>query len=194
MTTLKEYLLKESIRLNTDAKERAEKENTSPCAVCGETKFIQKFRNVVGKVEGEMHGYFSLFGGSVHGHINGKTSTLPVLSCRNCGNERKIATYNTILTKKIFYRDMYNFYFGIEHNESYRFKDIPKIYLENPKETKQYLIDNVNYDWLGEYEFYNEIKFWDPEKWIKAGFKIEKKIVTKFKFLWWEVKETVYDF
>lgn len=194
MNIIENYLYDKARLITKESERLAESKNTAPCKVCGKKEFVQKFRNVVGKVEEEMHGSFSLFGGSINGYIDGETNTLPVLSCRNCGNEKKVATYNNVTAKQTFYSDMHNFYFSIDKNEPYKFTYIPKIYLENPKKTKQYLINNPNYGWMEEYEFYNEIKYWRVETWIKAGFKINKKIITRFKFLWWEIKQEVYDF
>lgn len=64
--------------------------NEAPCSVCGKSSFVLKYRNVVGKVNGQISGSFSLFGGSIYGYVDGNTETLPILSCRNCENERII--------------------------------------------------------------------------------------------------------
>jgi len=58
--------------------------------VCGKSEFVLKYRDVNGKIEGKVSGSFSLFGGSISGYVDGSISTAPVLSCRNCENERKI--------------------------------------------------------------------------------------------------------
>lgn len=189
-TIIEIHLYERAKSLENRYKEIAERMNTACCEVCGGKDFVQKFRNVVGKIEGSMHGYFSLFGGSVSGSINGETSTLPVLSCRNCGNERKVATYNSVSLHNLFWDDITPFYWGVYHAKPEKFKDIPKIYLENAKETKQFALNHRRYD----YTFYNEITDWSAKTWIKAGFKINKKVVTRFKFLWWEFKQEIYDF
>lgn len=85
------------------AEKHAEENNSAPCAVCGSKEFVQKFRNVVGEIKGSVHGYFSLFGGSIHGYIDGYTKTLPVLSCRKCENEREIVTWNYVHAKDKFW-------------------------------------------------------------------------------------------
>jgi len=82
----------------TDKNERDAKEyNEAPCSVCKKTEYVLKYRDVEGSIHGETYGYFSLFGGSISGYIDGETHTNPVLSCRNCGNEKKveIASYKS---------------------------------------------------------------------------------------------------
>jgi len=64
----------------------ATEENEAPCAVCGKTKWVEKYRNVNGYVDGEISG--GLFW--TYGKIKGKTQTDAVLSCRECGNEKLI--------------------------------------------------------------------------------------------------------
>jgi len=158
--------------------EKAQKKNDAPCTVCGSTKFVQKFRNVVGEISGSMCGYFSLFGGSVNGSINGYTKTLPVLSCRECENEREIATWEYVFDKNVFYSFMHDFYFSVKDGTT---RDIDPFFLERPVETRKFMLDNRNY----EYTFYNDIPYWDTEIWAKAGFKINK-IQKKFLFFKWK--------
>ncbi len=75
---------------NKKERESVQKRNESPCTVCGKSEFVMKYRDVNGKIEGKMSGSFSLFGGSISGYVDGSIQTAPVLSCRNCENERKI--------------------------------------------------------------------------------------------------------
>jgi len=167
------------------SKKYADNENNKPCSVCGSKEFVQKFRNVVGEISGSMHGYFSLFGGSVSGNIDGYTKTLPVLSCRKCENERQIETWNYTHEKDVFWNFMFPFYFGINYNEEHRFKEIDKYFLERPIETRQYALENKNWN----YDWYNEITKWNPKDWARAGFEIAK---IKKSFLWlnWEIYPT----
>jgi hypothetical protein len=65
--------------------------NEAPCAACGKTAYVVKYRDVRGSVSGAVSGRFSLFGGSVSGEVSGNTATHPVLSCRGCGNEKLVA-------------------------------------------------------------------------------------------------------
>lgn len=80
---------------NIDQKNRCQRINEAPCSVCRKKEFIVLYRDVNGKIEGRISGYFSLFGGSINGYIDGETHTDPVLSCRNCHNERKIVLPDT---------------------------------------------------------------------------------------------------
>jgi hypothetical protein len=124
-----------------------------------------------------------LFGGSVSGRITGETSTLPVLSCKTCHNERLIATWNYTYNKDMFWSDMHDFYFGVNDNEPKRFRNLLPIYLENPIDTREYALNNKKYD----YSFYNEIPYWSTETWAEAGFKIElMRFQKKFLFFKWE--------
>lgn len=75
---------------NNKREESARERNEAPCNVCGKTEYVLKYRDVSGSIHGETHGYFSLFGGSISGYVDGETHTSPVLSCRNCGNERRV--------------------------------------------------------------------------------------------------------
>lgn len=81
--------------INLESRRSCQEQNEAPCSVCKKTEYVLKYREVVGKVEGQISGYFSLFGGSISGQVNGETHTNPVLSCRNCGNEKlvKVAPY-----------------------------------------------------------------------------------------------------
>jgi hypothetical protein len=81
---------KEAQKLSDENEEEALKENESPCSVCKKSEFVLKYRDIQGKIKGETHGYFSLFGGSIYGYVDGDISTKPILSCRNCENERQI--------------------------------------------------------------------------------------------------------
>ena len=166
------------LRQDNDEKS-AQEDNDEPCAVCGSEKFVQKFRNVVGKISGSMHGYFSLFGGSVSGHIDGYTETLPVLSCRECENERKIATWKYVNREKVFWDFMHDFYFGIEDDDENDLRSIDPFFLERPLGTMEYMLENPNY----KYDFYNALAEYDTTTWAEAGFKIPK---VKKRFLFWE--------
>lgn len=156
----------------------AERQNDAPCAVCNGKEFIQKFRNVVGEVSGSVSGYFTLFGGSIHGRIDGHTKTLPILSCRNCENEREIVLWNYVSASKMFWEFMHNFYFIKEH--AYK---IDKFFLERPLGTREYMLKNKNYT----YDWYNEMTDWSTERWAEAGFNIKK--ITKKSFFF---KKEVY--
>lgn len=70
---------------------RVKNKNEAPCSICGKSEFVLKYRNVTGYIKGEVSGSFCLFGGSISGYVDGETKTKPVLSCRNCENERIIA-------------------------------------------------------------------------------------------------------
>lgn len=82
--------IQEAIKQNNKADKQAKTFNEAPCTVCKETEYIIKYREVVGEIHGKTTGYFSLFGGSIHGYIDGETHTNPVLCCRNCENEKRI--------------------------------------------------------------------------------------------------------
>lgn len=175
---MKEDIENAVVKIDEDNRKENIKRNARPCVVCGGKDFIQLFRNVVGEVSGHMQGSFFLFGGSVSGSINGYTKTLPVLSCKGCQNEREIETWKYTPSKEWFWNQMHNFYFGVDHNQPSRFKQTQKYFLERPIETRQYMLDNKNYD----HQFYNEIPTWSTEVWAKAGFNIKP---VKRKFLWW---------
>ena len=81
---------KEADKINTKSEKEAKDFNEAPCTVCQKTEYIIKYREVVGTVKGRISGYFSLFGGSISGYIDGETHTNPVLSCRNCENEKLV--------------------------------------------------------------------------------------------------------
>ena len=147
--------------------------------MCGSEKFIQKFRNVVGEVEGEITGNFSLFGGSIGGYIDGYTKTLPVLSCRECENERQISTWEHTFEEDVFWNFMHKFYFKVDNGFSNDYQ-IDPFFLERPLGTRAYMIKNPNW----EYKFYNSCPYWSTETWAKAGFKIPK--IKKRYFLFWE--------
>lgn len=85
----------EADRINDERRERARIMNEAPCTVCQGVVYVLKYREVSGSVKGRTTGHFSLFGGSISGYVDGETHTNPVLSCRNCGNEKllKIADY-----------------------------------------------------------------------------------------------------
>ncbi len=87
---------------NSSNEKEAKKENEAPCSVCGKSKFVLKYRDVNGTVKGSISGYFSLFGGSISGDIDGETHTDPILSCRECGNERKIVIPHHVSTMNIY--------------------------------------------------------------------------------------------
>ncbi len=168
-----------NLKQNEDEKYTQAK-NDAPCSVCGSKEFVQKFRNVVGEITGSICGNFSLFGGSISGSIDGYTKTLPVLSCRKCENERKIATWKYVYPKYEFWSFMHQFYFKVENNFSDLY-EIDPFFLERPLETRQYMIDNKNYD----YDFYNDCPNWSTKVWVKSGFKIPK-IKKSFLFWTWE--------
>lgn len=165
---------------NAENKLESENRNSAPCSYCGGKELVQKFRNVVGKISGEMHGHFSLFGGSVSGYIDGNTETLPVLSCRNCGNERKVHTWKYTFASDVFWRYMRNFYhFGKDTSS-----EIDRFFLERPLGTRKYAQKNRNY----ENRFYNEIVDWSVATWKRAGFKIApiKEEDETYRILFWQ--------
>jgi len=178
---MKEGIQKAVNEINRIEEKENEKKNNLPCTLCGSKEFIQLFRNVVGEISGSMQGYFSLFGGSVSGRIDGYTKTLPVLSCKKCHNEREIKVWKYTGCGEWFWREMLDFYLGIEDNDLEKCKKIQKYFLERPVETRQHMLDNRN--WV--YSFYNDIPQWSTEVWAEAGFEI--KPITR-KFLWWEWK------
>lgn len=164
---------------NSKKKKQSDEENARCCSVCGNSKFVQKFRNVVGEIDGSMQGFFSIFGGSISGHIDGYTKTLPVLSCRECGNERKIKTWKPTKPKDAFWSFMHQFYFKVDGGFSDLYQVEP-FFLQRPVETRDYMLDNPNY----RYSFYNECPKWSTEVWSKAGFRIPK--IKKRRFIFWE--------
>lgn len=178
----------ERIARLTDAenKLKSDNRNSAPCSYCGGKELVQKFRNVVGKISGEMRGHFSLFGGSVSGYIDGKTETLPVLSCRNCGNERKVDTWKYTFAQDVFWDYMYHFHFwGDDGEEEEIFsKRIDKFFLSRPLGTRKHAQENENY----EHRFYNEIVNWSVGTWKRAGFEIKpiKKEDKTYKILFWK--------
>jgi len=188
-TIIEQYLQDKANKENTDREKTARYFNEQPCSVCNKTEFVRKFRNVVGEISGSMQGYYSFFGGAFTGSIDGYTKTLPVLSCRNCENEREIKTYRRMREDDIFWDDMFYFYHGINGDDKNYIEKIPKIYLDNPKETKQYMLDNNNGSW----SFYDRLPHFSIQSWLKAGFKIKQKVVTK-KFLFFKWTKTIYDF
>lgn len=171
-----------------NAEKESNRENNAPCSVCNGRKLVQKFRNVVGDVHGEMHGHFSLFGGSVHGYIDGETKTLPVLSCRECGNERLISTWQYTYEEDLFWSFMIKFYLS----ESGQKLDIDPFFLERPLETRQYMQCVEKTSWSNDKE-YREMLSWETSVWASRGFKIpstkKRKITWK---LWKKEYETVY--
>lgn len=181
MSVIEKYLSdRASTQFSEDVKD-AERKNTAPCAVCGKDKFVQLYRNVVGKVNGSMHGSFSLFGGSVTGYINGYTTTLPVLSCQNCSNERTIATYSYMDTNEMFWSDMHNLYFAFSNGEPERLKEFQQEqawYLDKPYELHEHLQETYNW----KFDFYHEMKSWPVKRFVEAGFDVPKAYK---RFLFW---------
>lgn len=189
MNTIKQYLKNEADKKNKASELYSQEQNDKPCVVCKNKTFVQKFRNVVGEISGYLRGSYSIFRGSFYGTIDGHTKTLPVLSCRECGNEREITTYTRVSDDKLFWDDMYYFYFGLEKNDKKILSKIPNIYLDNPKDTLDYIKENYNY----ERKWYNELKSYPAETWAEAGFKgLEKK--KEHKFLFWKWTTTFYEF
>lgn len=178
-------ILEDAANRRTDRdREVAFYSNSSPCEVCESVKFIKLYRNVVGEVDGRMRGSFDILGGSISGYISGSTKTLPVLSCANCHNERLICTWHRTGARDIFWGDMHYFYFGfpIKTKKTMYFDKLKlnKIdYLNHPLETRQYMLDNKNYN----FDFYNEMIWWQPSLWAKAGFQIQMIPETTRKFL-----------
>lgn len=86
---------------NEEHKQWAQRLNEAPCTVCNSSEYVIKYREIVGKITGKTSGYFSLFGGSISGYIDGNISTKPVLSCRECGNEKLIQ-----IPKHTHYKDL----------------------------------------------------------------------------------------
>jgi len=178
---LKKEIEKTVDKINKESEKYNIKRNSRPCELCGSKEFIQLFRNVVGEIHSSMTGYFSILGGSVRGSIDGYTKTLPVLSCKKCNNEREVETWDYETEREWFWGEMHYFYFGIKEDEPEKLKDIDKYFLERPVETRQYMLDNKNWD----FDFYNVMPEWDTETWAKAGFDIKPK---EKKLLWWKWK------
>lgn len=158
---IKSFLEEKTNRLNEESFLCADLENKAPCKVCGTSGYVTLYRNVVGEISGKIQGCYSLFGGSISGWIDGYTKTLPVLSCRNCHNEKLVATYDYKFPYEVFIQDMKNFCFGFK---------IDQFYYDNALETYKYAKENA--DLLG---YVKEILFWTPESWEAGGFKIESK-------------------
>ena len=184
---IEKYLKKESKDEDEINEQYSDRANSAPCELCGCKHFIKLYRNVVGEVEGSMRGNFSLFGGSVSGSISGDTKILPVLSCKECHNEKIITTWKYTYATDVFWSDMHNFYFGLRENDDEKFKEIKSIYLENPLETREYMLENKNY----EYDFFDSLAYYSIGSWAKAGFKINK-ITIKKKFLFFKWEEIRY--
>lgn len=181
---IEQYLKAKCNQINDEKRKWNIELNSRPCSYCGHKELVQKFRNVVGKIEGYINGTFFLFGGSVTGEINGYTKTLPVLSCRNCENEREIFTVDFRSKQDFFWSDMLYFYQGMSGVSPTKscLKKIDRIYLDHPYETREYMKTWRNW----EYDFYNELPEWEPKVWAKAGFKINK-IEKRFLFWEWEI-------
>lgn len=102
----KEELKKASRKSYKEAKESERSLNEAPCSVCGNRKFILKYRDVNGETHGKISGSFSLFGGHISGYIDGYTQTGAVLSCRDCQNERKIVLKDWNSGKDIWFQQL----------------------------------------------------------------------------------------
>jgi len=178
MTVIEKYLQDVTREIDNINKLNCDSKNSAPCVKCGNNDFIVLYRNVVGEIEGDMYGSWSLLGGSMSGTINGETKTLPLLSCSNCKQERLIETWEYTFEDDQFWDDMFSFYFGVDYKEPKRFKDINDVYLANPLETRKYMLDNPNCD----DEYYDEMPEWSTSIWAESGFKIAKK---EHKVLWW---------
>lgn len=195
MSPVENYLYSQMTAENEEQKQDSNRLNNSPCTHCGYKDFVRKFRKVVGEMHGNMESYFG--GGLFYAcqdisfSIDGSIDTLPVFSCRNCGEEREIATYEEKTMTNIFWDDMYYFYFGIDENSKSMLSQIPQIYLSNPKSTFDFMNDFSNV----EYDFYNKMILWSPEVWIMAGFNIKKEVKSvphKFLSFKWFTEEIQY--
>lgn len=189
MNIIDEELSKWCDQHNLESEKENDKKNSRPCEKCGGNDFIVLYRNVIGKTEGRLTGYWCLFGGGMNGYIDGYTETLPVLSCTKCHQERLVETYKNIWPKEKFWDDMFNFYNYYEYSKLdkndvfYPYRQIDSFYLEYPLETRDYMIDHPNF----EYDFYNVLPYRSVEYWIKCGFKINvEKIKNRFLFWKWE--------
>lgn len=180
---IEDYLKKKASSIDEENEQTTSEKNDSPCEKCGGRDYIQLYRNVVGNIEGSMSGNFSLFGGSVHGRISGYTKTLPILSCTQCHNEKTILTWEYTFERDLFWEDMHYFYFFYDKDED-KLPEIKSIYLNNPRQTREYMISHPNI----EYSFYNEMTTWPESIWERVGFKIPTT-KTKRRFLFWKWEE-----
>lgn len=99
-------LYQECVNENALIENKCKKSNESKCSVCGSKEFIVKYRDVHGEIHGSVSGYFSLFDGSISGYVDGSTETSPVLSCRECQNERKICMAELLSTDDLWSRQV----------------------------------------------------------------------------------------
>ena len=192
MNKIEEYLEKICDAEDKENEKSTDEYNSKPCEFCGHDKLVKKFRNVVGEIKCETTGHFSLFGGSIHGYIDGRTETLPVLACVSCGGERKIETWNYTHESEQFWSDMHYFYFDF-YKEDIK-PEIEEIYLKNPVDTKRYMLDNEEYN----NTFYNVLARLSVKEWKKAGFNfdnveyVEKTYFSDFDiFKWFPKKKPV---
>ena len=149
------------------AKKNEKEVNEAPCSVCKNTTFVLKYRDVNGKIEGKISGSFSLFGGSISGYIDGTISTAPVLSCRECENERKIVINSWDSEQCIWNRNKP--YFWCSYSPDPASKWLQDRGLEVAK-----MIDT---------DFYGDLKNYDDEVLEKVG--LVKKFPLPKKPRWW---------
>lgn len=83
---LRNYLYSVASKKNNE-NQKDEDYRNSHCPYCSDTKYIIKYRNVTGEVEGKISGSFGMFGGGIHGYIDGETRTSAVFCCEKCKNE-----------------------------------------------------------------------------------------------------------
>lgn len=176
-TTIEQYLYNYCDKKDKQSKDYAYKQNHKPCWLCWHKDYIILYRNVVWEISGSIQWSFSLtWGWGIYGSIDWHTKTLPILSCRNCRNEKKVATYKYYYEKDKFWDDMHYLYFISD------IKKVPDIYLDKPIETREYMLRNRCY----EYDYFNKLPYYSTEHWAKAGFKIPKikKQFSRDKYLW----------
>lgn len=193
---LENYLESVSSRQWNESYEESQKSKTI-CPFCFSKNVTQDIKRVQGKIDGNMSGSFGLFGGGMSGYVHGEIDTNEVYVCQDCKNVWKPEDSEYIGSKDVFYDLLRKFYFYIdglgrevdfdednpeekyksqeekqkahdkEHEEEY-LKEANVLRNFYPETIRWYIHNNQNY----EYDFFNEVEFWDNETFNKYGFKM----------------------
>lgn len=161
MSVIHSHLVERAHEVYRGRESNAEKANRAPCENCQSIEFVKLFRYVA--------------------KHDGNVETLPVLSCRNCTNERVIETPEWPDMDKLFWRDMYGFYFGIKEKSECKlneFKNNHPFYLQHPKELHDYI---NSFSWMD--TAYSYMSDFTEKDYARAGFNIPK---VQKRFLFWK--------